>query len=122
MRMLTTVSECVVRQRKINLSYGFLPAVHRRKWDPEKKEAIFEEGSARIEGNNTTLADYVESKIEGTSTRSDQLREIANIEEAMPAQQFPRVTVDHQRQCRPTVTTGPDTTHVGRRALVRCGG
>ena len=40
-------------------------------------------GSARIEGNNTTLADYVESKMEGTSTRSDPLREIANIEEAM---------------------------------------
>lgn len=40
-------------------------------------------GSARIEGNNTTLADYIESKIEGTSSASDQLREIANIEEAM---------------------------------------
>jgi len=40
-------------------------------------------GSARIEGNNTTLADYIESKIEGTSSTSDQLREIANIEEAM---------------------------------------
>ena len=40
-------------------------------------------GSARIEGNNTTLADYVESKIEGTSTTSDQLREIVNIEVSM---------------------------------------
>lgn len=40
-------------------------------------------GSARIEGNNTTLADYIESKIEGTSSASDQLREIANIEAAM---------------------------------------
>lgn len=41
-------------------------------------------GSARIEGNHTTLADYVESKLEGTpQTLSDQLREMANIEEAM---------------------------------------
>jgi Fic family protein len=40
-------------------------------------------GSARIEGNNTTLADYVESRMEGRATESDQLREIANIEEAM---------------------------------------
>jgi Fic family protein len=41
-------------------------------------------GSARIEGNNTTLADYVESRLE---TRleglSDQMREMANIENAM---------------------------------------
>ncbi|KND59972.1 hypothetical protein BVER_04604 [Candidatus Burkholderia verschuerenii] len=40
-------------------------------------------GSARIEGNNTTLSDYVESRMEGNATASDQLREIANIEEAM---------------------------------------
>ena len=39
-------------------------------------------GSARIEGNHTTLADYVESKLEGQAP-SDQLREMANIEEAM---------------------------------------
>jgi len=40
-------------------------------------------GSARIEGNHTTLADYVESKIEGSTQANDQLREIANIEQAM---------------------------------------
>ncbi|MGX5221177.1 Fic family protein [Pseudomonas sp. S9] len=40
-------------------------------------------GSARIEGNHTTLADYIESKVEGTEQDSDQLREVANIENAM---------------------------------------
>lgn len=40
-------------------------------------------GSARIEGNHTTLADYVDSRVEGTEEGSDQLREIANIEKAM---------------------------------------
>lgn len=37
-------------------------------------------GSARIEGNHTTLVDYVESKVDGRTRISDQLREIANIE------------------------------------------
>lgn len=41
-------------------------------------------GSARIEGNHTTLADYVESKLDGSSpTDADQLREMENIEAAM---------------------------------------
>ena len=41
-------------------------------------------GSARIEGNHTTLADYVESKLAAAPTNvSDQLREMENIEEAM---------------------------------------
>lgn len=40
-------------------------------------------GSARIEGNHTTLADYVESKVEGQQRSTDQLREIGNIEGAM---------------------------------------
>ena len=40
-------------------------------------------GSARIEGNHTTLADYVESSLEKPQTRNDQLLEIANIESAM---------------------------------------
>ena len=41
-------------------------------------------GSARIEGNHTTLADYVESKMEGKQqASSDQLREMENIEAAM---------------------------------------
>lgn len=40
-------------------------------------------GSARIEGNHTTLADYVESKLENTNHLPDQLREMDNIEKAM---------------------------------------
>jgi Fic family protein len=41
-------------------------------------------GSARIEGNHTTLADYVESKLEGAGqASSDQLLEMENIEIAM---------------------------------------
>ena len=41
-------------------------------------------GSARIEGNHTTLVDYVESKLEGTrQPASDPLREMENIEAAM---------------------------------------
>jgi Fic family protein len=40
-------------------------------------------GSARIEGNHTTLADYVESKLENSKHGSDQLREMENIEAAM---------------------------------------
>jgi Fic family protein len=41
-------------------------------------------GSARIEGNHTTLADYVESRLETPpATLNDQLREMANIEDAM---------------------------------------
>jgi len=40
-------------------------------------------GSARIEGNHTTLADYVESALDGRGGQADQLKEIANIEHAM---------------------------------------
>lgn len=40
-------------------------------------------GSARIEGNHTTLADYVENSLEGGASAGDPLREIANIEQAM---------------------------------------
>lgn len=41
-------------------------------------------GSARIEGNHTTLADYVESRLDVQPAQpSDQLREMANIEDAM---------------------------------------
>jgi Fic family protein len=40
-------------------------------------------GSARIEGNHTTLADYIDSKAEGKAEETDQLREVANIEKAM---------------------------------------
>lgn len=41
-------------------------------------------GSARIEGNHTTLADYVESRLEAQPAEpSDQMRELGNIEDAM---------------------------------------
>lgn len=41
-------------------------------------------GSARIEGNHTTLADYVEARLDTSpATPSDHLQEMANIEEAM---------------------------------------
>jgi len=40
-------------------------------------------GSARIEGNHTTLADYIDSKVEGKAESTDQLLEVANIEKAM---------------------------------------
>lgn len=39
--------------------------------------------SARIEGNHTTLADYIETKVSTASTPTDTLREITNIESAM---------------------------------------
>jgi Fic family protein len=39
--------------------------------------------SARIEGNHTTLADYVEARVHRSDTTSEALREIANIEQAM---------------------------------------
>lgn len=40
-------------------------------------------GSARIEGNHTTLSDYVERSLDGSASTDDHLREIANIEQAM---------------------------------------
>lgn len=44
-------------------------------------------GSARIEGNNTTIAEYVESKIDegmtGDASREERLREIDNMTRAM---------------------------------------
>lgn len=39
--------------------------------------------SARIEGNHTTLADYVEAKVADSSPHGEPLREIDNIEQAM---------------------------------------
>lgn len=41
--------------------------------------------SARIEGNHTTLADYVEAKVSATDGTADAMQEIANIEQAMDA-------------------------------------
>ncbi|MEE3607716.1 Fic family protein [Avibacterium paragallinarum] len=40
-------------------------------------------GSARIEGNHTTLADYVENHLDNRADKSEQLEEIHNIENAM---------------------------------------
>ncbi len=40
-------------------------------------------GSARIEGNHTTLADYIEARLDGAASSSDAIREIENIERAM---------------------------------------
>lgn len=40
-------------------------------------------GSARIEGNNTTVAEYIETKLEANESVSEGIREIKNIEKAM---------------------------------------
>ncbi len=40
-------------------------------------------GSARIEGNHTTLADYVDSKAQDAPQTGEQMREVTNIERAM---------------------------------------
>lgn len=40
-------------------------------------------GSARIEGNNTTVAEYIETKLETSENVSEGVKEIKNIESAM---------------------------------------
>jgi Fic family protein len=40
-------------------------------------------GSARIEGNNTTVAEYIETKLETTDTVPEQIKEIQNMEKAL---------------------------------------
>jgi Fic family protein len=40
-------------------------------------------GSARIEGNHTTLADYIDSKIEAPAELTENIQEVQNIERAM---------------------------------------
>lgn len=40
-------------------------------------------GSARIEGNNTTIAEYIETKLQPQETAPPSIREIQNIENAM---------------------------------------
>lgn len=40
-------------------------------------------GSARIEGNNTTLLQYIETKLEGEKNKSANIREITNIEDTL---------------------------------------
>ncbi len=39
-------------------------------------------GSARIEGNRTTIAEFIETKIESTTTKDEQIIEIQNMEKA----------------------------------------
>ncbi len=40
-------------------------------------------GSARIEGNRTTISEYIEKKIEKKERSSERFSEIANVEKAM---------------------------------------
>jgi Fic family protein len=40
-------------------------------------------GSARIEGNNTTIAEFIETKIEDRKAPNEKIQEIENIEKAM---------------------------------------
>lgn len=40
-------------------------------------------GSARIEGNNTTLAEYIETRLEEQKDTTSAIKEISNIEDAM---------------------------------------
>ena len=40
-------------------------------------------GSARIEGNRTTLAEIIENRLEGSASADEKIREIVNMEKAM---------------------------------------
>jgi Fic family protein len=40
-------------------------------------------GSDRIEGNNTTIAEYVETKIGAKRKQPDEIQEIQNLEDSM---------------------------------------
>ncbi|MDF2867673.1 MAG: hypothetical protein K0S11_1143 [Gammaproteobacteria bacterium] len=56
-------------------------------------------GSARIEGNHTTLADYIETKIQAPTIPHEDILEVHNIEEAMAyIEQYmmPGATLTHQ--------------------------
>lgn len=63
-------------------------------------------GSARIEGNRTTVSEYIEQKIEQTEHSTERFSEIANVEEAMA---FIEAQVD----------AGTDITHALIRELHR---
>ena len=45
-------------------------------------------GSARIEGNNTTIAEYIETKLTETKKVTPSIKEIQNIENAMAFNQM----------------------------------
>lgn len=49
-------------------------------------------GSARIEGNNTTIAEYIETKIDRSEAVSPDIKEIKNIEKSMS---FIEEEIDH---------------------------
>lgn len=66
--------------RKLRLEGDTLPLFFQLKSIFHTLESL---GSARIEGNHTTLADYIDSKVDGKAEETDQLREVANIEKAM---------------------------------------
>jgi len=51
-------------------------------------------GSARIEGNRTTLADYIERKIEGSKSKDERFLEIENNERALD---FIEKNVDYRK-------------------------
>ena len=67
--------------RRLNLAGDTPPAVfYQLKGIFHSLESL---GSARIEGNHTTLADYIESKIDTPVQVEDHIQEIKNIEDAM---------------------------------------
>lgn len=49
-------------------------------------------GSSRIEGNNTTLAEYIETKINSEIAQGENIKEIKNIEKAM---EFVEENIEH---------------------------
>lgn len=49
-------------------------------------------GSSRIEGNNTTLAEYIETKINSEIAQGENIKEIKNIEKAM---EFIEENIEH---------------------------
>ena len=78
---LTDVVIALDHLRRLRLIGNTPPAVfHQLKDIFHMLESL---GSARIEGNHTTLADYIESKIASPTNPSDQIQEVANIERAM---------------------------------------
>ena len=78
---LTDVVIALDHLRRLSLAGNTPPAIfHQLKDIFHMLESL---GSARIEGNHTTLADYIESKIDSPANPSDQIQEVANIERAM---------------------------------------
>ncbi len=77
-------------------------------------------GSARIEGNHTTIADYVEHQIDGVSDGSENIKEIENITRAMEYVEEviePGVEITHQfiRELHEIIVDGLSVTKEGDR-------